>query len=460
MNLNVAVLAAFCGFPFVVFFLFATIPVRRALLLSLFGGWLFLPMAAFGIAGLPDISKTSLTTVSIFLASLFFYLPSYNSFRVTWMDLPMCVWLLSPLPAAILNDFGVYRGFSNVLALIFTWGLPYLLGRVFFRDREAMLELAVGMCVAAAVYLPLVAFELRMSPQLHTWVYGYHQHTFAQSRKGDGWRPTVFMQHGLAVSIFMCSAAVSALWLWRTGAISGLIGLPMGFLSVTLFVGAVACKSSYAILLIITGIGGLLISKRLNTRLILALLVAFPPVYMVARTVGNWEAKLLLDAATLMKGDQARSLRVRLNSETHLWQWIQGNQVFGRGDITKVNVESRALNTENHFIPDGMWIIALGKNGWVGLSGLFGSLLLPIAAYFLRFGPADLFSTRNAGATASATILLLHSMDNLQNAMTGPVFLIIGGGLVSLCMFVDDFDEDTSLEEEYLEYQEELEFSR
>lgn len=434
-------------------------PVRPAVLLSLFGAWLFLPMAAFAVVGLPDISKTSVTTVSIFLASLFFHFPSYASLRVTWLDLPMCVWLLSPLPPAILNNFGAYQGFSNVLAATFEWGLPYLIGRVFFCDREAMIEIALGMCIAAVVYVPFVVFELRMSPQLHTWVYGYHQHNFGQTKKMDGWRPTVFMQHGLAVSIFMSTAALSATWLWRTGAISQLIGGLMGLLSVTLIVVAVACKSSYAILLLVTGIGVLLISKLLNTRMLLVLLLLFPPVYIGARTVGNWDAQLIRDAANSMRGDQGRSLGVRLDSETQLWKWIQGNQVFGRGDITKVKVESRALGIFNKFIPDALWIIALGKNGWVGVFGLFGSLLLPIAAYLMRYDPSDLFSARNAGATASATMLLLHSMDNLQNAMVSPVFAMMAGGLVSLSMFADDFDEDTSSTDELLEDQDELESS-
>ncbi len=457
MNFNVQI--ALYGAPFIVFFFFATLPVRPAILISVFGSWLFLPMATFSVAGLPDISKTSVLAGSIFLASLFFHLSSYASLRVTWLDLPMCVWLLSPLPPAILNNFGVYQGFSNVLAAILTWGLPYLIGRVFFCDREAILELAVGLCIAAVVYVPFVVFEMRMSPQLHTWVYGYHQHSFGQSKKWDGWRPTVFMQHGLAVSIFLSTAALSAIWLWRTGAISRLMGAPIGLLATTLFFVAVACKSSYAILLLFTGTGGLLVSKLLNTRMILALIVLFPPVYIAARTVGDWDGQLIRDASALMGGDQARSLGVRLDSETQLWRWIQGNQVFGRGDITKVRSESRALGIFNKFIPDALWIIALGKNGWVGVFGLYCSLLLPVAAYLLRYGPADLFSKRNAGATASATVLLLHSMDNLQNAMVGPVFSMIAGGLVGVSMFADAFDEDTSLTDEPLEYQEELEWS-
>jgi hypothetical protein len=194
--------------------------------------------------------------------------------------------------------------------------------------------------------------------------------------------------------------------------------------------------------------------------MILALLVAFPPAYMAARTVGNWDAQLLRDVSSRFGGDQERSLEVRLNSESQLWKLIQPNQVFGRGSITWVNPESKALGSQRRFIPDALWIIALAKNGWVGVFGLFGSLLLPIAAYFWRYGASDLFSARYAGATASATILLLHSMDNLQNAMVSPVFAMIAGSLVNLSMFADDFDESTSLMDEPLEVQDELEWSR
>ena len=53
------------------------------------------------------------------------------------------------------------------------------------------------------IYVPLCLFEVRMSPQLHNMVYGFAQHSFGQTVRGGGWRPMVFMQHGLAVGLFM-----------------------------------------------------------------------------------------------------------------------------------------------------------------------------------------------------------------------------------------------------------------
>ena len=52
-------------------------------------------------------------------------------------------------------------------------------------------------------------FEARLSPQLHSRLYGFTQHDFLQTVRGDyTYRPMVFMQHGLAVAMFLGMATV------------------------------------------------------------------------------------------------------------------------------------------------------------------------------------------------------------------------------------------------------------
>ena len=59
-------------------------------------------------------------------------------------------------------------------------------------------------------------FEVRMSPQLHYWIYGYHASEFAQAMREGGFRPMVFMGHGLPMAFFAMTTAVAAAALWRT----------------------------------------------------------------------------------------------------------------------------------------------------------------------------------------------------------------------------------------------------
>lgn len=93
-------------------------------------------------------------------------------------------------------------------------------------------------------------------PQLHTLVYGFHQHQFTQSIR-LGWRPTVFLQHGLAVNAWMAASTVAAFGLWRARLPLPRLGLPglavFAVYSATLFV-----KSVGSIALMVIGLAALL----------------------------------------------------------------------------------------------------------------------------------------------------------------------------------------------------------
>ena len=66
------------------------------------------------------------------------------------------------------------------------------------------------MVAGACAYVPLITYELHMAPQLHNRFYGYFQHDFSQTLRGTGYRPMVFMAHGLTLSLFMAFSSVVA----------------------------------------------------------------------------------------------------------------------------------------------------------------------------------------------------------------------------------------------------------
>lgn len=172
----------------------------------------------------------------------------------------LIAWVLTPLPSAVTAGFGAYEGFAGVLNQIVSWGIPYVIGRLYFNDAEGMSELAFAIFIGGLVYAPLVMFEARMSPQLHTSVYGFHQHDFIQSKRGDSWRPTVFMQHGLAVAMFMGTAAVCGVWMWAAGKLKMIRGVPVWALAMGLFAVAAACRSTYSLMLMLMGTGAIFVA--------------------------------------------------------------------------------------------------------------------------------------------------------------------------------------------------------
>jgi O-antigen ligase len=420
------VYVALFGWPIVVLAFFALLPSRRAVIASMLGAWLFLPMAGFPLSGLPDITKMSVTCVSVFLATLCFDAGRLAKLRPTWVDVPMVVWILVPIPSLLNAGYGLYEGVSIMLDQLFAWGLPYLIGRMYFTDADSLRELAIGFVIGGLVYLPLVLFEARMSPQLHTWVYGFHQHTFSQSRKGDGWRPTVFMQHGLAVAMFMGTSAVCAAWLWAAGRLQRLSAMPAWIVAGVLLATAASCRSAYALLLMLLGLAILFVSRLIGTRLLLVALLLVPALYVLLRTLGGWDAQFIRELASVVAADRTTSLDVRLTSEQTCWNAVQSSPLLGMGRIGNLMLHHKS---GEQFIPDGLWLIAMGKFGLIGLAAMLASLLAPCVAYFHRHRSELLFGAQLAGATVIATVVVLYTLDSLLNAMVNPIYLVGAGGL-------------------------------
>ena len=395
------------------------------------GAWLFLPMAGFSLSALPDITKMSVTCVSVFIGIILFDAERLLKLRLNVTDWAILTWLFVPLPSALSNGYGAYEGLAGLLSQSVSWGMPYVIGRLYFGEISGLRELAIGIFIGGIVYVPLVLMEARLSPQLHTWVYGFHQHSFDQARRGDGWRPTVFMQHGLAVAMFMSTAALCGIWLCSAGRLRFFsffsIAVPTSLLSIVVLAVAAACRSTYALMLMITGIIALFASRWLKTRILLAGLLAVAPAYIILRTVGGWDAQILRDLAATVGQDREGSLGVRLDSEDALWRWMQGSLLFGHGRIAELMIADREV--WGRFIPDGLWLTALGKYGVVGLTAMLGALLLPPLIFLRRFRPGLIMGPDLAGATALGLVLILYAMDNLLNAMVNPVYLMVAGGL-------------------------------
>ena len=238
------------GSILIFFTLFAFLPKRRALLISMIGAWLFLPVIpdkAYDIENLPEFTKLFVISAGIFLAVTVLDFKRLRNFRPHWFDIPMLIWCLVPIASSVSNcmlegvnltaclnpfatttfatlgyDLGLYDGLSEAFAQSVQWGIPYLLGRLYITDLESVRDLATGILMSIFAYLPFLLYEMRMSPQLHNLIYGYHQHLFHQTYRFGGWRPMVFMNHGLMVAFWVMSSALLAVWMWRAGTIKKL----------------------------------------------------------------------------------------------------------------------------------------------------------------------------------------------------------------------------------------------
>lgn len=424
--MQLTVYAAMFGFPVVAAALFGMLPARRAVLACYLGGWLFLPNAQWAIAGIPDYNKVSAVTFVTLALAVLFDSGRFVRLRPSLLDLPVAAWCLVPIATASANGLGMYEGTSHMLDQVVEWGLPYLIGRAYFADAGGIGELARAIVIAGAAYAPFCLWEAKMSPRLHEIVYGFQQHDWIQTVRFEGWRPQVFLQHGLAAAMFMAMSTVVAAWLWLSGTIRTIAGFPLWAVVGTMFCTTALCRSGLAAMLMVVGLGSAGWMKFVRLRLAILALVVASPMYIYARTAGSWGAEPLVAFARSISEDRAQSLEARLKSEDILWAHARERALFGWGRASSRPEDEQG---QAQGVQDGYWIIAAGVAGLAGLTAMMGTILLPPLAMLRRLPGRAWGSRIGAPAAALSVVLALVMCDNVLNAMYNPVWILCAGAV-------------------------------
>ena len=437
--MSITVYIALLGWPFVALALFAWLPARRAAIAAYLGAWMFLPQKSpFMFESLPEYDKAAASALGVLLGTLVFSPGILTRFKMTWYDLPMLLWLVVPLLSAISNDVGhgslsksAYGGMTMIITQMMIWGVPYYMGRCYFRDFAALRDLAVGIFIAGLIYAPLCLIEVRLAPRLHYFAYGSHAHSFVQNYRLGGFRPTVFMQHGLMVGLFMASATVVGFWLWLSGTKKTLGPLPMSWLVVAMILVTLLCKSAGSIVLMLAAIATLLLIYHANYRALFVVLILAGPTYVITRTAGLWNGEQLVNAAEDVFGaERAGSIEGRMFNEDLFTKRADERPILGWSGWNRFQVTDH--NGKLQTTPDGMWVIARGQFGFVGLLALGSVLLLPAIVLRVRY-PAEIWKRAGFGPALALTMLvLMFTIDCLMNAMVSPMYVLALGGLIGV----------------------------
>ncbi|MFI4860298.1 MAG: O-antigen ligase domain-containing protein [Phycisphaerales bacterium JB063] len=437
--MSITIYIALLAWPVVALVLFTWLPARRAAIAAYLGAWMFLPQKSpFVFESLPEYDKAAASAMGVLLGTLIFSPGTFLRFKPTWFDLPMLLWLAAPMFSAIANDVGhgsvmksAYGGMTMIVTQTMVWGIPYYMGRCYLRDFAGLRELATCIFMAGLIYAPLCLLEVRLAPRLHLWVYGSHAHSFVQTIRLGGFRPTVFMQHGLMVGLFMCSATVVGFWLWLSGTVKSMWSMPMSWLVGFMIVTSLLCKSAGAIVLMTMAIGALLMLYYLNTRVAVIAMILIAPTYVVTRSAGLWTGEQLVTIAEDVFGaERAGSIEGRMSNEDRFTERAEERPIFGWSGWNRFQVvdEWGKLQTT----PDGMWVIARGQFGFVGLVALGSFLLTPAILLSTRFGER-LWLRPEFGPTVALTMItLMFTIDSLLNAMISPMYVLAAGGLIAV----------------------------
>jgi hypothetical protein len=427
-------LAMFGWIP-VVIVLFARLRPHRAAVAGFLLAWMFLPQYAYALPGLPDYNKISAASFGILAGALLYdRTAALASYRLHAADAPILAWCLAAPISSLSNGLGLYDGLSMLLTRITTWGIPYFIGRVFLNRADHLADLCRGIFFGALVYVPFCLYEIVMSPRLHKLVYGFHSHNFGQTKRGGGWRPVIFMKHGLMNAMWMVSGTVAGLCLLFSRNLPRrlpLLPVATGALVALVFVVTLLCKSFGAFSLMVIGLAVIAAATRLRARWPLGLLVIIPLLYMGLRASGAWDGQNLIRASlAISNAERAGSLEFRINNENMLIEKALERPLFGWAGWKRSYVRNDAGVTIS--VPDGLWIIVFGQNGLFGLVAVSAVLILPPLLLLHLFSPARWREPEVAALVPLAVLLVLFMIDNLFNDMFNPVMLLSAGGLTGL----------------------------
>jgi hypothetical protein len=369
--------------------LFALLTPTRAVLVMTFFSALFLPeRVGFDLPLFPHLGKTALPALCMLIGALVTARDRIGQAKPgRGLDLLMLLTVLGAVGTSLTNgDTLVYGGnrvlpgipkaeaISGPLAALLGPLVPFFLGRTLFRKSEDAHDILRAFVIAGLVYTPLILIETRLSPQLHNWVYGFHAHSFTQTRRWGGYRPTVFMTHGLCVALLILGSAVSASALKKAG-------LPL-FRSVSrsaavlLSMMVPVMKSAGVLIYGILALPLILFTKARTMTRVAVVLAALSVCYPLLRSMDVFPAQYLVDAAARFSQERAASLVFRFDNEKILYQHAMERPVFGWGGWNRSHVFDEFGKDVS--TADGKWVVVLGLNGLVGFLSYFGMLAIPV----------------------------------------------------------------------------------
>lgn len=425
--------------PVITLVMFRRWPVERALIWSLLGAYLFLPPppAAFDFPLMPPLTKQSLPSLATFLICLYVYGRRWPLLPETSIGKALVlIFVFSPVLTVITNSEVVFfgrvsiqaLGLKDIVALTvlqFILILPFLMARQILASQTGQRELLLAMFVGGLIYsIPMLA-EVRLSPQLNIKIYGYFQHYFEQMIRDGGFRPIVFLYHGLWAAFLAMTTAMAGFALSRQEDMRMRLLYLLGGLY--LFGVLILCKTLGS-LIYGTLLAPLILFLPLGMQLRIASVFVIVAIsYPVLKGAGLVPVDWMLDQAARIDPDRAASLEFRLGNEDTLLERAAEKPLFGWGSWGRnhiLNPVTGAIET----VTDGRWIILLGVYGWVGYLAEFGLVCLPVLMVWREVGRADAAKlTPLLGPTA--LLLAINALDMLPNATLTPLTWLFAGSL-------------------------------
>lgn len=436
---------ALISWPIVTLILFKAVGPARGLIWAVIVGYLFLPESfGFDIPGLPPYDKQTAISFSLLLPAMIYWT---KADRGPTHDPLLRSIILLCLAAIILGAFGTYMQnrssisiggvtrsgltFRDVISVTSDTVLaviPLLLSWHFLRKPEHHRHLLIAVVIMGLVYTLLAVFELRMSPQLNKWIYGYFPHDWRQHLRGGGYRPVVFLRHGLWLGFFLLSVALAAMALYRDKdkGTNPVLFLLAGLwcvliLSISRNLGALILAFAFVPVALFVGL-------RAQTRVASVMAIILLS-YPILTTASLTPATKLLEIISPIAPERSQSFQFRMDNENLLIERAMQKPAFGWGGYSRQRVfDERGRDLT---VTDGLWIITLGQGGWVKYLAFFGILTAPLL--FLR--RAARRKEISAPIAGMAVIMGANFIYIIPNSTLSPIAFLMLGAIAAFVQY-------------------------
>ena len=415
--------------PLAAALLFRALTLERALAWTIIGGHLLLPSeTSIKFPMVPAIDRSLVPAVTALMLCLILaprQTPTMEApARIGRQILVGLLFLIlvTPVLTVVTNTEPIIDGrtFLPGLRLYDAWGLisqitvallPFWLGLRYLNTEAGHRALLEAFAIGGLVYTIPALIEVRLSPQLHTWVYGFFPSDFVQHIRAGGFRPVVFLNHGLMVGIFFCLAIIASAVLFREARREGRPAFPWLAASLWTLVVLYLSKSLGALVIAVPSmLIVLLLGRRLQATLSVGIAVIVM-LYPMLRGAGWIPVEAAYELALSVDEERAASLKFRLDNEDELLTKANLKPLAGWGSWGRNSIFDPQTGQMTS-ITDGIWLIFIGVYGWLGYIGRFGMLTVPILLYALRrktLGPSYLMPGMTVLLSAALIDLLPNS---------------------------------------------------
>lgn len=400
---------------------------------------MFLPVGtSVDLPMIPPLGKESIPAIAAWVGCRFIAKKRIPIFGqrglVRWL---LLLFIIGPFITAEFNGDAIFTAGHRLIPMThydalsamvnqFIVILPFFLGRQLFRTYEDQLLMFRALIIAGLIYSLLMLFEVRMSPQLHTWIYGYFPHNFGQQMRYGGFRPVVFMGHGLLVSFFAAIVVIAGTVFWQLK-IKVRRFSPANITYYFLIV-LLLCKSVASL---VYGVAAFLLIKLTSFKMQLyaaRIMVLMALLYPTLSIVNLFPHQMLMDWITSLDAERAQSMGVRFDNEHLLLDHGRNRFFFGWGTWGR-NRLFDAETGQDITITDGRWIITFGQFGWFGFVAEFGLIAMSVfraTAAFKRIKRKEEICL----LCAHALLVGLIMIDQIPNASIAPWLWLITGILL------------------------------